>query len=223
MEHLLLLILHVIGVAIGVGAAFTSDPLFISSIRNRRISSDQLVLLHAQSRVVLGGLTLVILSGIGLVWFHPGHLLDGIFLAKMTIVFVIAADGAVFHLKVLPILEDHVDENLDEALLCEQLPLLSASGATSSVSWFSALILGLLLAVELPYLLLINIYLILVVSASIVAYLVLSLLIFTPQPEPEEVLAHERFERAFGWLPAVLAVVVLGVIAVAIGHATAVA
>lgn len=177
------------GVAVGAGGAAASDPLFLSSIRNRRISSDQLVLLHVVSRVVLAGLGLVILSGMGLILLHAHLLQDGTFLAKMTIVFVIAVNGTVFHARVLPVLEEHVDEKLDEETLNEELPLLAVTGALSSVSWFSALILGVLLHLSLPYLLLINIYLVAVVGAVIAAYLVISHIIFSPQPETASLIA----------------------------------
>lgn len=216
MTHLIVSILHIMGVAIGVGTATATDPLFLASIRNRKLSSDQVVLLHNLSRVVMGGLALVILSGIAHVYLHPEMLHNSGFLAKMTIVFVIAANGFVFHARVLPHLEAHVDERMDEQTLCEELAVMATSGAISGVSWYSALILGFLLPFALPYWLLINAYLVLVVGAVTAAYLVLSHIIFTPQPDPEEVLAKERFPAAMQWTPAILAAVVVAVIAVAL-------
>lgn len=213
--ELLWLILHTIGLAVGVGAATASDPLFINSIRNRRISSDQLVLIETLSKVVLAGLTLLVISGIGLLWLSPELITRTGFLAKMTIVFVLAVDGAVFHFKVIPLLEDRVDERLDDELICDNLPTLSASGAISSTSWYSALILAMLLPFDLPYLMLMNIYLILVVGAVIGAYLVLSHLLFTPQPEPDEMVDQARnsgMRGVFGWLPLAVAVVILTII-----------
>lgn len=218
MEHLVVLILHIMGVAIGVGGATATDPLFLSSIRNRKITSDQLVLLHAVSRVVMGGLALVILSGIALVWLQPEVLADGTFLAKMCIVFVIAANGFVYHRWVLPRLEGCVDQRMGEEFLSRRLPLMTSSGALSSVSWYSALILGASLHFPIPFALAINGYLVLAAGAIIAAYLVLSHIVFTPQPEPEEVLENERFPRAMRWAPALMAAVVVGVITVALVH-----
>ncbi len=216
MTHLIVSILHIMGVAIGVGTATATDPLFLSSIRNRKLSSDQVVLLHNLSRVLMGGLILVIASGIAHLFIHPAILHNSGFLAKMTVVFIIAVNGMVFHVRVLPHLEAHVDERMDEETLCEELVVMATSGAISGVSWYSALILGFLIPFALPYGLLINAYLLLVVGAVTSAYLVLSHIIFTPQPEPEEVLAEERFPQAMRWTPAVLAVVVLAIIAVAL-------
>lgn len=211
---LVLSILHITGVAIGVGGATATDPLFLSSIRNRKLSSDQLVLLHNVSRVVMGGLVLVILSGIGHIVVTPALLYNPGLLAKLTVVFFIAANGAVFHLRVLPHLEQHVDERMNEKTLCEELPVMAVSGALSGVSWYSALLLGFLLPFALPYWLLLNAYLVLATGAVITAYLVMSHIIFTPQPEPEEVLEKQRFPKAMRWTPVILAITVLVLIAI---------
>jgi hypothetical protein len=211
--HLIVSILHIMGVAIGVGAATATDPLFLSSIRNRKLSSDQLVLLHNISRVVMAGLTLVVLSGIAHLWLHPTAIYNTGFLAKMTIVFIVAVNGMLFHFKVLPHLEEHVDERMNPKSLCEELPLMAATGALSGVSWYSALILAFLMPFEFPYLLLFSAYLTVVTGAIIVAYLALSHIIFTPQPEPEQVLEEERFPRAVKWWPAAMALIVFAVIA----------
>ena len=216
MIHLIVSIAHVIGVAVGVGGATATDPLFLSSIRNRKITSDQLVLLHVVSRLVMAGLALLILSGIGHVLLHPAVLYDSGFLAKMTIVTIIAANGFVFHGRVLPKLEKCVDRRMGKEMLAENLPLMTISGALSGASWYSALILGVILPATVPYWLAINLYLLIVLGGIVAAYLVLSHLIFTPQPEPEEVLEKERFPQAMRWTPAVLAVIVLGVITVSL-------
>lgn len=218
MGELLLLTLHTIGLAVGVGGATATDPLFINSIRNRHISSDQLVLIQTLSKVVLTGLALLVISGIGLLWLQPHLIVQSGFLAKMTLVFVIAVDGTIFHFRVIPVIEDHVDEDMDAELLCEHLPLLSATGATSSISWYSTLMLAMLLPFDLPYLLVINIYLLVVVAGVIGAYLVLSHLIFSPQPDPEEMVEDSKFGGAFGWLPLVIAIVILGIIALGVGQ-----
>jgi uncharacterized membrane protein len=59
-------ILHVIGAAIGVGGATAADTLFLRSIRNRRVSTDQYNLLRSIQHVVMAGLAIVVLSGIAL-------------------------------------------------------------------------------------------------------------------------------------------------------------
>jgi hypothetical protein len=53
----IVLTLHIVSAAVGVGAAATSDSIFLNSIRNRIISHDQFILIKAASRVVMGGLT----------------------------------------------------------------------------------------------------------------------------------------------------------------------
>ncbi len=212
MEYLIITILHIMGVAIGVGGATATDPLFLSSIRNRKITSDQLVLLHNVSRVVIGGLALVILSGIAHVLLQPEIVVDPTFLAKMFIVLVIALNGFVFHGWVLPRLEGCVDRRMGKEFLSQGLPLMAGAGAVSGVSWYSALILGVLLHFPVPFWLIITGYLMLATGAVIAAYLVMSHIIFSPQPEPQEVLEKERFPQAMRWTPVLLATAVVVII-----------
>jgi hypothetical protein len=61
----------VVSAAVGVGAAATSDAIFLRSIRNRIISRDQYVLVREASRVVVGGLTALVLTGVFMMFQNP--------------------------------------------------------------------------------------------------------------------------------------------------------
>lgn len=127
------LILHLAGMATGMGAAVVSDLTFFVSIRAGKVSATGMKFLALGSRTVWLGLLVMIISGGLLVSLAPDYYLHSAkFLAKMTIVAVIAVNGLAFHFIHLPRMRRQ--EPLGLSLL--------ASGAISSVSWLSALFLG---------------------------------------------------------------------------------
>ncbi len=143
MIYELTVFLHLVGLALGFGGALVSDVMFFSSIKDKRISKQELHFMQLGGRMVWIGLIILFLSGIGLVWFKPALLASSKFLLKMVVVTVIAINGAVFHLRHLPHLRDHVELPFhnSESFLARS-HLLTISGAISVVSWFSAAFLG---------------------------------------------------------------------------------
>lgn len=139
-----LLIGHLFGLAVGAGGAYLSDAMFLLSIKDARFSATELRFLRLASVIIWGGLGLLILTGAGLVSLDwEKYAQSGKFLAKMTIVGIIALNGLVFHYFHLPMINRHV--GLPFAAANEFLrrrPLLLASGAISMVSWSSAIVLG---------------------------------------------------------------------------------
>ncbi len=149
----LLLIAHIFGVALGAGGAFTSDLLFIAAAHDRRMSRTELRLLRVASTGVIAGLALLIASGIGLAWLNPEYYLSSSkFLAKMSIVAILALNGIVFHTVHIPRLKRYVQGNVPaHPQYQRERKLLLISGALSSTSWASAMILGLLRSIPWSY------------------------------------------------------------------------
>ncbi len=182
--HPLVLIMHIVGVAMGVGGAITTDATFLRSIWDRTITKGQLQLIEIISKVVVSGLILLILSGISLVALHPHYLSlsDGsqLFWVKMTIVLILTINGIVFHKKILPILQRHQDQSLASDEVRNKLWLLASTGGLSGISWVTVLALGKFMQVtDFSYLFIMNAYLLLVFGAILTGYLGLYWVLFS--------------------------------------------
>jgi MFS family permease len=196
----ILVVAHVVGAAIGVGAATASDSVFLRALRNRRISSDQYLMITSVSDVVLLGLAAVTLTGSGLVWFNPELIGEAGFQAKMIVVGVLLLNGIVFHVAVIPFLETHRDRHLgEEELSPSRRALLASSGTLSAVSWYGALVLGAMPDVNWPLIAFLGIYGVLLAGGAVVAFFVLRHI--TPEPgEHDELRAeHEREHGSTSW------------------------
>lgn len=196
----IVLILHLIGVAMGVGGAITTDATFLRSIWDRQITAGQLKLIEVISKVVISGLVLLVLSGISLLALNPHYLSlsDGssLFWVKMTIVAILSVNGYVFHKKILPMLRRHADKNLDSPETRSKLWLLALTGGLSGISWFTVLVLGVLMqAIDFPYLFILNLYLLLVLGAVITGYVGIYWLLFSDLRK--RMASGERFLAAF--------------------------
>jgi hypothetical protein len=216
----LIVVAHIVGAAIGVGGAMATDSVFLRSIRNRHVSSEQFLLIRSVSDVVILGLGLVALTGVSLLLLDPQLIHSAKFQAKMVVVVVLLLNGLVFHALVLPFMAKHRDQWLDAEFL--SLPrrwIFAGSGALSGVSWFAALILGAWDPPEIGFGLKVLIYLGIAGGGAVIAFLVLSHIVFKPAPDPRE----EAATGTLGEGPAgiewetiiigVLAAIVIGVLA----------
>ena len=165
----LLTIVHLLGVVTGAGGAYLSDAMFFSTVKDEKVSKTELRFLKIGSRFVWFGLTLLIISGIGIFLTDTETYLNSSkFLTKMTIVGVILLNGIVFHMSHLPRIERHVGHHFpssDEFM--RHRPLLLASGALSFVSWTSAIILGSLKILPYSYSSIMIVYLSVIIVAII--------------------------------------------------------
>ncbi len=140
------IILHVFGAIIGAGGAFASDGMFFNSVRDGRISREELRFLRMGSRMVWTGLALLAASGLLLFLTEPLlYMSSSKFMAKITIVGVIILNGFIFHLIHLPRLRAHAGTRFaDSPAFIRNASFLMASGAISMVSWTATVILGVL-------------------------------------------------------------------------------
>lgn len=172
-SHNLYTIFHLLGVIVGMGGALTSDAMFFSSIRDEKVTPTEMRFLKLGSRMVWIGLVIVFISGALLFSMNPERYLSSHkFLAKMTIVVIIAANGFFFHFVHFPRLRRHVGHHFpssDEFM--RKAPLLIASGVISIVSWLSALVLGAVGRIGYSYFEIMGAYLIILVCAVFVTIL----------------------------------------------------
>ncbi|MEK7557559.1 MAG: vitamin K epoxide reductase family protein [Patescibacteria group bacterium] len=142
-----ILIVHLVGLAMGVGGALFADVFFFKFIRDLKISKDEAGILQTISQVVWFGLGLLVLSGVGLFLTDPAaYSQSAKFLTKMIVVAVVIVNGAFLNLKITPHLihisfGDDPHKSPEEELQRERR-IAFALGAISMVSWYSALILG---------------------------------------------------------------------------------
>lgn len=167
-------ILHIFGAALGAGGAYMSDAMFMSSVKDDKLSATEMRFLRIGSAFVWLGLTLLLLSGVGIFFTDPTFYMDSSkFLAKMSIVLIIALNGLVFHISHLPRMHRHIGAHLPSSdEFTRKKALLVVSGAVSFSSWTSALILGSLRGLPFSYIEIMSIYLGFVAIATLGAFVV---------------------------------------------------
>ncbi len=169
----LFVIVHLLGVALGVGGAIISDLMFFKTVRDKRIASVEMSFLTLGSTVVWAGLGLLIASGLGMFLLDPsGYLASTKFLAKMTIVGILTVNAVFFHALHIPRLKRHVEHHFpsSDEFMRGRISML-VSGVVSIVSWVTALILGALSAVPYPYVVIMAVYLVVIVFGVCIALL----------------------------------------------------
>lgn len=144
------LILHVISVVFGMGAALTSDLLFTFYSKDRRLSKSELFTLHVLSHVVWYSLVFVVLSGLLIFASDPAkYLASHKFISKMIILCVLCVNGFILHRFVWPHLMKKSFFTAKNESFTRKLAF--ACGAISVMSWISVCSLGVLDSVSLNY------------------------------------------------------------------------
>jgi hypothetical protein len=206
----ILVIAHIIGAAIGVGGATMSDMLFFRAMKNRIITTDQFHLLKAASTVVFGGMALVVLSGVWLLFLSPELLEVPRVQAKLTAVLVLMLNGFVLHAGLLKYLQKNLDAPLRQQGLRARQWIFAASGSASIVSWYAAFVLASLDDLPLSYLALLGIYLGVIAAATLAAYFVFAYKVIQAEVEhAEKVTTHSVPGTDVSWSMAGLAALVV--------------
>lgn len=138
--------LHVLAMAVGVGAATVTDVFFFRFLRNFKISHEEARLMRVLSSIIWVALICAILTGLALYLTDPlKYNATPKFLAKMGVVLIIALNGALLNAYISPRLThiSFVHHPLQQIDLFRHFRRLAfASGAISIVSWYTALFLG---------------------------------------------------------------------------------
>jgi uncharacterized membrane protein len=143
---LLLVILHLLGFALGVGGATMTDLFFFKFLRDFKISTWESKVLHEVSHLIWIGLIILIVSGIAL-YLPDMEALNASakFIAKVLVVGVALVNGIFLNLFISPKMI-HIsfgDEHVKYPGQLRKLRKIAfASGAVSIVSWYTAFILG---------------------------------------------------------------------------------
>lgn len=162
-------IVHLFGVAIGVGGATITDLLFFKFLRNYKISEEEASVMKTISNAIWAGLCLVVLSGFALFMIKPEMLLaTPKFIVKMVGVVVLIVNGYLLNIIVQPKLihisfGDTHDHKPGELVRLRRLSF--ALGAISITSWYFIFILGALRGVMGTLPLFFGIYLLALLSA----------------------------------------------------------
>lgn len=137
--HTIFLILHILGLVIGVGGAAATDALFVASVRLKNVGNHLITIMKAASTAVLAGFAMLVVSGVGLV--ATGSHTSSKFWAKMVVVLIIGINGWMAHRVIFPKLERKVKYRV-KRISVGFLHRMSVVAAVSGVSWVTALILG---------------------------------------------------------------------------------
>lgn len=130
-----------------------SDLLFFKSARDEVLTKQEIGFLQLGSMVVWIGLSLLIVSGIGLFLLDmENYLNSNKFLAKMNIVAILVVNGLLFRVIHMPRIIRHAETHYpsSDEFIRKRISLL-ASGTISVVSWSAALILGVMKNVPYSY------------------------------------------------------------------------
>lgn len=161
-------ILHILGVFIGMGGALFADVAFSFFGRDKELSVKELLWFDRISKMVWFGLGIIIISGIGIFFSDPGfYLISSKFLSKMTVVLVLTINGFVLYKFVQPAL---VEKDFLVSIQARKIRRLAfICGSVSLVSWLSALALALQESLPFSYLEIVSVYSLVLVVGVIVS------------------------------------------------------
>jgi len=138
-------VFHILGTAIGVGGTIASDVLFIRFLRSGTLSHSENAVMRTLSHLVVGGLIMLILSGIATFLLNvEKYLYSGEFWAKMTVVVILLINGVFLHHLVFPKLK-HIFSRRESAhgpTAHFWRKCAFTLGPISMASWMTALFIG---------------------------------------------------------------------------------
>jgi uncharacterized membrane protein len=152
-------IIHLAGVAVGVGSATVTDVLFFRFLRDYRISAEESGIMQALSQIIWFALFVLVLSGLAL--FIPSSerlLVSGKFMTKMLGILVLVINGFVLNIIIAPKLAQisFSEENPPE--LGRLRKIAFACGAISATTWYFVFVLGALRGITFPFLPVFGVY-----------------------------------------------------------------
>ena len=165
----LLVIAHLLGVILGVGAATISDILFFRFLKDYVISEEEEGTLTTLSEIVWIAIGILVLSGIGLYVVNVATLsVSGKFMVKMVAVGVLIINGFVLNRIISPALirMSFIENDPQMSKGMKRLRTFSfVAGAVSITSWYFIFILGALRGKTFDFEGLLTLYTILLVLA----------------------------------------------------------
>ncbi|MDP3964186.1 MAG: hypothetical protein Q8Q20_00815 [bacterium] len=172
-----LVVLHIAGVVLGVGAATISDILFLRVMRRQQLSVDELQIMKILGRVIWTGLALLFASGFGILismGINNADLLSHApakVLVKLCITVIVFLNGLALHWYIHPLLEK-LSQQFDTGILFSRKGLMFTSGGLSIASWWTALILGAWRGLDQPFWIILGAYALFVLASITGAHVV---------------------------------------------------
>ena len=146
LAYQLLLTLHFIGLAIGLGGAGITDVTFFKAIRMAdRVTAETVAWMRGLSQMVWAGIGILAVSGLGLLLLNPAHYFSSPgFLAKMVIVTLLIINGIFLNFYVTARLTtfNFSDTYKWRGAAWRARKLSFVFGAISGTSWYSALFIA---------------------------------------------------------------------------------
>ena len=168
--HEVILIVHVMAMALGLGGATITDVLFFRFLKDKKISWEEKGTLDTLSQFLWTVLAIAVVSGLGLYLPEVARLNESAkFLVKAVVVLVIIINGATLNLLVSPKLIKLSFDQKEESRALRRLAF--GLGAVSIVSWYSAFILGMLKSIPVSFMVGLAIYIALLVVAIFMSQL----------------------------------------------------
>lgn len=182
--HMLALVVHLIGMVVGLGGATATDALFVAAVRARHVGKTLRMVMDTLSTLVVTGYFLLIASGIGLILTgtHPTPR----FWAKMVVVAVIGLNGYVAHKKVFSKLSCMMDKG-HKTISLGFLQLISATAAISATSWYTALFIGTWKVLWIPFAVWVGGYLGVLLLAILIAMILTPKILRVDDPDFDSV------------------------------------
>lgn len=136
----IIIVIHAVSAAIGLGAATVSDVLFFKFMTDGKIDRTETPVLDIMTRIMWIALSLLIISGIGLFLSDPsGYFQSSKFIVKMAIVFAIAINGFIMTVYLHPRMQSLNFTNLGNTRVKR---IAFALGSISIGSWYLSFLLG---------------------------------------------------------------------------------
>lgn len=156
----LVLSLHLVGTALGLGGALITDIFFFKFLKDYKISEGEADIMNTLSQVIWIGLGILVLSGIGIYLPEMARYnASPKFLVKAIVVGVIVINGLFLNLLIAPKLVKITFERKTHLGSMHHIRRIAfALGAISMTSWVSAFILGSFRTSPLPFGQLLTIY-----------------------------------------------------------------
>lgn len=144
--HTLLVVAHLVGLALGAGAALTADIFILRHGLTKRIEKRVVDTAEFLGGIVALGLALLWMSGLALMaealLTKPQFYANEKFWAKFVIVTILTVNGLIVHNVVLPKLKSQMGRRLFDGMPAAERAALCAAGAVSGVSWMLPILLG---------------------------------------------------------------------------------
>lgn len=145
-SHTPLLILHLMGLAFGIGASTILDLRMLRLLCGRPVADQDLAFAVVLSTFVRIGLLLLLISGLGFLlqlWLVRPDLLSNPKLhAKLAIVGVLVVNGLLIEAIALPLLRRQCGRPLFDGVSYRTQVAVLAMGVVSATSWYLPFLLG---------------------------------------------------------------------------------